>query len=205
MKRILAIVLSLAMILVVFLMAGCGENDTPDTTKGSEPADTTASDKPGTSGGTSSGEETTGGSQSEDTSSGDDGSSSTVEIDGYNKLPGYEDVDFRGTTFVIVGDTATDEFSKSPSEEIYSEGTDTISVAVRLRNSTMEKLYNCSIQLIASDNPVRLQLPIPAAISTPLTCIRQNIRPQALEQAETTTISIRSTSILRTNGGTRTT
>ena len=57
MKRILAIVLSLAMILVVFLMAGCGENDTPETTKGSEPADTTASDKPGTSGGTSSGEE----------------------------------------------------------------------------------------------------------------------------------------------------
>ncbi|MBS6447159.1 MAG: hypothetical protein KH382_06170 [Clostridiales bacterium] len=153
MKRILAIVLSLAMILVVFLMAGCGENDTPETTKGSEPADTTASDKPGTSGGTSSGEETTGGSQSEDTSSGDDGSSSTVEIDGYNKLPGYEDVDFRGTTFVIVGDTATDDFSKSPSEEIYSEGTDTISVAVRLRNSTMEKLYNCKIELIASDNP----------------------------------------------------
>ena len=156
MKRILAIVLSLAMILVVFLMAGCGENDTPETTKGSEPADTTASDKPGTSGGTSSGEETTGGSQSEDTSSGDDGSSSTVEIDGYNKLPGYEDVDFRGTTFVIVGDTATDDFSKSPSEEIYSEGTDTISVAVRLRNSTMEKLYNCKIELIAINSILQL-------------------------------------------------
>lgn len=154
MKRILAIVLSLAMILVVFLMAGCGDKVTPsDTTKGNEPADTTADDKPGTSGNPSGGDETTGGDKPGESSSSDEDTKPPVEIDGYNKLPGYEDVDFRGTTFVIVGDTRTDEFSKSPSEEIYSEGTDVISVAVRLRNDTMAKLYNCKIELKASDDP----------------------------------------------------
>ena len=152
MKRILAIVLSLAMILVVFLMAGCGDKET-ETTKGTDPVNTTASDTPGTSGNPSTGDdETTGGNQP-GTSSDTDTETPPVVLDGYNKLPGYEDIDFRGTTFVIVGDTATDEFSKSPSQEIYSEGTDTISVAVRLRNSTMEKLYNCKIELIASDSP----------------------------------------------------
>lgn len=154
MKRILAIVLSLAMILVVFLMAGCGETKTPETTGSNKPSDTTASDNPGTSGSTSGGDETTGENTPDDSSSSsDEDTSGTPELDGFSKLPGYEDVDFRGTTFVIASNTETDEFSKSPSQEIYSEDTDSISVAVRLRNSTMEKLYNCKIELIATDNP----------------------------------------------------
>lgn len=150
MKRILAIVLSLAMILVVFLMAGCGGD--PDETTGS--TGTSTSSTSGTSDTTNSTEpsETTG-SSGETTDSSSDTEPTSITYTGFEKPYGFEDVDFGGDTFVIVADDASKD-GWDASKEIYSDGTDPISVAVRLRNDTMAKLYNCTIRVEAtpSDN-----------------------------------------------------
>lgn len=143
MKRILAIVVALSMILVVCLMAGCGD-DTTETTGSSSTSSTTSGSGSG-SGTTESntpGETTSGtGDTGNTTESTED---TTAEPDGYSKPYGFEDVDFGGATFTIAADDGvTDGWDAS--KEVYSDGTDTISVAVRLRNDTMAQLYNCTI------------------------------------------------------------
>ena len=72
--------------------------------------------------------------------------------DGYTKLPGYEDVDFGGRTFIISGGTETPDVMNTD-VEIYSDETDLIHTAVRERNLLVEKLYNCKIELYAVGNP----------------------------------------------------
>lgn len=62
MKRILALVLSLAMILVVFLMAGCGDDPTETTGSSSTSGTTGSGSETNNTSGTSGGSETTGGS-----------------------------------------------------------------------------------------------------------------------------------------------
>ena len=135
MKRFLALALSLLMILGVLLMAGC-DTDTSKNTTGS-------SNKPsGTSSSSSSSSSTT--SSSED--------DKPVQPTGKEKMPGYEDVDFGGATFTIVGaDGESDGFNSA--KEIYSEESDAISVAVRERNQWIESLYNCTIKGVASPTP----------------------------------------------------
>ena len=154
MKRILAMILCLAMVLVVFLMAGCDKTKPEDTTKAPDNSTPTQSDT----------DETTKPQDSEDTTNGSDDSENTssdippeTEPDGLSKLPGYEDVDFRGQTFRIAAHNgASDQWACD--YEIYSEGTDTLSVAVRRRNDLMKKLYNCNIELISTDSPSSLAL-----------------------------------------------
>lgn len=151
MKRILAMVLACIMLLVVFLMAGC-KDSTPKETTGN-PSSTTTPEKPG---------ETTGNSQSTPSDEGttapppSDTTTDDVDdppiVDGLSKLPGYEDVDFRGRTFVIAADDGSGDSWRSD-YEIYSEDADTVSVAVRRRNDLMKALYNCNIKLIASPSP----------------------------------------------------
>ena len=154
MKRILAIALSVAMILVVFLMAGCGGNGDNETTKA--PDNTTGSQDPSTTGGNQP-EQTTGSNPEQSTPPADTTTDDTPvdpwpTYDGTTKAPGFEDVDFRGKTFVIAGETGTDERWDS-AKEIYAEDASPISVAVRNRNLMVEKLYNCKIELKASDAP----------------------------------------------------
>ena len=147
MKRILALVLSLAMILVVFLMAGCGDDPTETTGSSSTSGTTGSGSETDNTSGTSGGSETTGGSG--DTSSSATEPTETAEPDGYSKPYGFEDVDFGGATFTIAADDgAADGWDAS--KEVYSEETDTISVAVRLRNEVMQELYNCTIQVEAT-------------------------------------------------------
>ena len=147
MKKILALVLSLAMILVVFLMAGCGDDPTETTGSSSTSGTTGSGSETDNTSGTSGGSETTGGSG--DTSSSATEPTETAEPDGYSKPYGFEDVDFGGATFTIAADDgAADGWDAS--KEVYSEGTDTISVAVRLRNEVMQELYNCTIQVEAT-------------------------------------------------------
>ena len=151
MKRILAMVLACAMLLVVFLMVGCDKDDTPKETAGN-PDSTTAPETP---------DETTG----KTPSTSDDGTTAPppadtttddvkppVILDGLSKLPGYEDVDFRGRTFVIAADDGSGDAWRND-YEIYSEDADTVSVAVRRRNDLMKALYNCDIKLISSPSP----------------------------------------------------
>ena len=150
MKRILALALTLAMALSVCLLAGCG--NTPDagstTTASSTPAQTTGKTETTTADGTpaastpadtTTASDTTkaGSTDPEDTTPEDTnpigGGTSLEGFDGYTKLPGYEDIDFGGRTFVICGGIETTDVMNTD-QEIYSDETDAIHTAVRERN-----------------------------------------------------------------------
>ena len=163
MKKLLALTLAIAMTLCICLAAGCGDTST-ETTTGKSTTETTTTN--------SSVEETTTSSDNEETEAtgGVEETEATEETteagpvtpvnpmetwDGYTKLPGFEDIDFRGTTFVLAGKT-TDDVSFPTDIEIYTEETDAVSTAVRERNATIEKLYNCKIECISSEDPVAL-------------------------------------------------
>ena len=148
MKRLLAILLSLSLLCLVVLAAACGDNPGDETTSGTTPSEqtsgTTGSDSPDET--TGSGEETSG---TDETT----GSTGPTELDWdtmdpYAKPAGFEDVDFGGRTFVIAAYIGADGWESN--KEIYSDETDSISVAVRQRNQVMEELYNCTIQVEAT-------------------------------------------------------
>lgn len=155
MKRLLASLLALAMVLGVCLFAGCGGNGN-DTTTTKAPTQATT-----TAGNNTTETTTAGGSTTETTTAGEDKPVETtteagpeiVVFDGTQQLPGYEDVDFRGKTFTIAGyKDAPDGFNNA--KEVYSaEDTDSIAVAAKERNQYVEKLYNCKIAFNGSDNP----------------------------------------------------
>ena len=154
MKRLLASVLALAMVLGVCLFAGC--NDEPDATttkKPAQPVETTTGDKTTTEPTNPGTETTTNNDEPTETTTGEpEGPIEPEEWDGTTKLPGYEDVDFRGKTFVIAGYTGSaDGFDNV--REIYSEDTDAIAVAVKERNQYIELLYSCTIEVNGSDAP----------------------------------------------------
>ncbi len=157
MKKILASVLALALILSTLMIAGCsGNTETTDTNK--KPAESTSSttDTTADKGDNNTTETTNQGGNTDTTTESTTTETSTEDIQtdppGYRKLEGFEDVDFRGKTFVIAGDDGeSDGFNSC--EEIYSEEADAISVAVRERNLVMNQLYNCNIELHMSENP----------------------------------------------------
>ena len=178
MKRLLALILSVALVLSICALAGCG--NTPDETTGSTPKETTAAtttqggnDKPEdtttaggntsedttTAGGnTSEGTTTVGGNDSEETTTvgGEDPVEPTDDYDYYAKLPGYEDIDFGGRVFKIATYEGSDEGGGGRWDnfrEVYSDETDAISTAARERNGVVEKLYNCTIQIHKSTAP----------------------------------------------------
>lgn len=169
MKRILALVLTLAMALSVCLLAGCGDTPAdPTTTASSTPAQTTGKTETTTADGTpvastpadtTTASDTTkaGSTDPEDTTTPEDtnpigGGTSLEGFDGYTKLPGYEDIDFGGRTFVICGGIETTDVMNTD-QEIYSDETDAIHTAVRERNLLVERLYNCNIKLLAVETP----------------------------------------------------
>ena len=154
MKRLLAIILSFAMLLLVMLTAGCdGNNETTGTSGTSETTDTTSGSE------TKEPEQSTSdtGSSVETTGSDDTSESTGIDwdsVDPFQKPYGFEDVDFGGTTFVIAAYIGADGWESN--KEIYSDGTDVVSVAVRQRNDIMSELYNCTIELNESESPATL-------------------------------------------------
>lgn len=186
MKRIFALVLSAAMILSICLFAGCGEENPPvdntttaqstpeQTTQQQQPNDTTtASSTESTPTQSGDVEQTTAATQgSTPTQSGDaeqttadtttansgegDGPIDLGNLTGYERLPGYEDVDFGGRVFTIAAFEGSDENGGGRWDnfrEVYSDETDAISTSVRNRNAIMEKLYNCKIEVNKSTSP----------------------------------------------------
>lgn len=153
MKRLLAFVLALAMVCGVCLMAGCGDDTTTTTTtkKDTPAVTTTAGDKPTV---TTNGDEPTtttvvGGEEDTETTT---EAPLETEWDGYTKLPGMENITFRGKKFVIAGyQDCADGFDSI--REVYSEDTDAIAVAARERNDMVEALYDCTIEFNGSDAP----------------------------------------------------
>ncbi len=163
MKRLLASVLALVMVLSVCLMAGC--NDVTETTTGTKkPAEssTTTADKGGeettASTPTQGGEETTAPQQGgeETTTANQGGEEQPTTWDGYTKRPGYEDVTFRGATFNILGTKGGNDTDYNNEQEVYSEGTDAISVAANERVRVIEQRYDCDIVFIGSPTPATI-------------------------------------------------
>ena len=123
MKRLLALALSLIMVLGVLLMAGCNDTTTPagtsSSTSKSENADNTGDSTTESSGG-----------------------NNNNVFDPTKKMPGYEDIDFGGRVFVMIGaDGESDGFNTA--KEIYldpeNEAPDAIDLAVDSRNKTTNK------------------------------------------------------------------
>lgn len=179
MKRLLALILSVALVLSVCALASCGDTSEETTTASSTPKETTSAttegDKPAgetttnggnqpedtTKGGTTTPEDTTtvgGGEDPEDTTTvgGGDDPVDPSSYDYYNKLPGYEDVDFGGRVFKIATYEGSDEGGGGRWDnfrEVYSDETDAISTSVRERNGVVERLYNCTIEIHKSTAP----------------------------------------------------
>ena len=64
----------------------------------------------------------------------------------------YENTDFKGRTFVLVGaDGESDGYNSA--NEIYSEEPDAISMAVLERNELVQTFYNCRIKGLSSPTP----------------------------------------------------
>ncbi len=163
MKRLLASLLALAMVLGVCLFAGCdGGNDetTTNSTKGTTTSTTSASE-------TTASTTTNGNDGTTETTTNNGGSTETTETttdggliddepwDGTTKLPGYEDVDFRSKKFVIAGYKDCEDGFNSE-REVYSEDTDAIAVAAKERNQYIQLRYNCTIEFNGSTGPAAL-------------------------------------------------
>ncbi|MBQ0010431.1 MAG: hypothetical protein KBS76_04955, partial [Ruminococcus sp.] len=150
MKRILSLILVLAMLICAFALVACGEEpaetkqtettetmETPGSTVSSEPTETTASS------------ETTASEPEETTESSIAGRVVIPEdptLDGRSKHPDYMDVNFGGKEFSFIVN-----YGWSGGWDVYEicaemTGDDTIlDEAIDLRNKTVESLYNCKI------------------------------------------------------------
>ena len=154
MKRLLASVLAVAMVLGVCLFAGCSGDTETTTATTKAPVETTTANN------TEVETTTDANTNVEDTTTAGDVEETTTEeeiiveevFDGTGKLPGYEDVDFRGDTFLIAGYVdCADGFDSD--REVYSADTDAIAVAAKERNRYVELLYNCKIEFTGSEGP----------------------------------------------------
>ena len=154
MKRLLASVLALAMVLGVCLLAGCNNEPADTTTKKPDTVETTTGKQnDGTTEPTQSGDnQTTAGGETVETTESSDDIIEPEVFDGTGRLPGYEDVDFRGDEFIIAGYAeCADGFNSD--REVYSEDTDAIAVAAKERNLYVQNLYNCTITFNGSESP----------------------------------------------------
>ena len=148
MKRILTILLAVAMVFAVLaFVASCNSNtpstttqapSTVDTTKDNTPAQTEAATNPSTQGGADNTEATTTPTP-EATTTG--GSTST------GKMQGKENVDFGGRTFYIASSTHDTSGENNDYIDFWAESlnNDDINNAVYTRNQVLQKNYNCNI------------------------------------------------------------
>ncbi|MBQ2988080.1 MAG: hypothetical protein IJD59_03150 [Clostridia bacterium] len=152
MKRTIALALSAAAICGIMLTAGCGRNGQNGNHTGASPS--------------GSAPQTSGDSMLPDGADGSD--SQPAETGGAPPSPqnvnpatvkpsGFEDLSFGGKTFRIAASEGRDPRWQS-AKEIYSDESDTISNAVRERNTIVESLYDCTIEMIPSEDPVGLTM-----------------------------------------------
>lgn len=153
MKRLLSLLLAVAMVVLVLAFAvSCGdkpENTTASTTteKTTDGTKSTTSSSNGDAGTTASSGATSGSDVS--TSDTDSTTDTTVssENDGRTKHPDYQDVNFGGRTFKFaasIGQLATWDFYEITAE---STGDDNIiTEGIIARNAAVESLYNCKIE-----------------------------------------------------------
>lgn len=145
MKRILTVLLAIAMLATVCIFAvSCGDEKTPggSTTPTSTSATTSSTSSQGGSEGTTASQ---GGS--EGTTAPVGGEDDIESWTGRTKMPGKLDVDFGGKTFLICAnnDTADDRWFNPAEIWVESLTNDAINDAVYERNQVMSQLYNCTI------------------------------------------------------------
>ena len=153
MKRILSLLLAVAMVVFVLAFAvSCG--DKPENTTASTTTEKTTDGTKSTTSSSNGGDSTTASSGtpsgSDVSTSETDGTTGTTvssEDDGRTKHPDYQDVNFGGRTFKFaasVGQLATWDFYEITAE---STGDDNIiTEGIIARNATVESLYNCKIE-----------------------------------------------------------
>ena len=137
--RALSLVLAVVMILsLVFFVVSCSQ--------GTE-TNTTATDKVET---TETTETTTVAVTEEVTTEPETTEEVTTELvlTGYEKLPGYEDIDFGGITFLIAS-LVTSDPDWCNASDFWVEGVtnDAVNDAVYERNKVIQDLYNCKIEV----------------------------------------------------------
>ena len=137
MKRIATILLAVVMLGAVLAFAvSCGGNSS-DTTTAKETVETTS--KTGTT--------TTAADATEATTIADETDEpESSELTGKEPLPGYEDVNFGGRTFLIASCADEDE-TWADAADFWVEGitNDAVNDAVYERNRVMSELYSCTI------------------------------------------------------------
>ena len=150
MKRILAYLLAVSMMILAFSLVACGETPVESTPSGSS-GSTASTESTKATEPTSGSSETTASSETsastpEDTTSSSGGTEEPEDLDGNVKHPDYMDVNFGGATFTFA--TQDGWTGGWDTYEIYAEATgdDTIlDEAIIRRNQTVENLYNCHI------------------------------------------------------------
>ncbi len=140
MKRIATILLAVVMLGSVLAFAvSCNGNESNVTTE-KEAVDTTTR---------ATGLVTTSADETEVTTETEtDVVTETTELTGKEPLPGYEDVDFGGRTFLIAA-CHDDDADWADAADFWVEGitNDAVNDAVYERNDIMHKLYNCTIEV----------------------------------------------------------
>ena len=142
-KRIIAVLLTLVMAVSVVLFAvSCNPSTDNETTKKDETVETTT---------TASSTETTA-KETVLTTEEQTTEEVSTELTGREKMPGHEDIDFGGLTFLIAsndngaGDDDWDDASEWWVESITNNA---VNDAVFDRNEVMHSLYNCTIEVDA--------------------------------------------------------
>ncbi len=140
MKRIATIILAVAMLVSVLVFAVACSGDKGGTTTQKTEVETTAKGDVTTA---DSGSQTT-----TETVTETEEVTESAEPTGKEVLPGYEDVNFGGRTFLIASN-ADEDGDWADAADFWVEGitNDAINDAVWERNDVMSKLYNCSIEV----------------------------------------------------------
>ncbi|MCR5458244.1 MAG: hypothetical protein K6F14_09270 [Clostridiales bacterium] len=138
--KTLALILSVVMVLsVVFFTVSCSSGS--DVT-------TTASEKAETTETTSKTDVTTEADTEAVTTEEQTTEEETTVLTGYEKLPGFEDVDFGGTTFLIASHLESDaDWSNAADFWVEDITNDAVNDAVFDRNRVIQNLYNCKIEV----------------------------------------------------------
>lgn len=151
MKRFVAVLFAVAMIISVCLFAASCDSAKPAETTTSKTSETVNTDTDVTTATETTAAQTeTENNESGSTTQATPGTDDKYENwDGKSKLPGKENVDFGGKTFLIAA--RTDEVSGgwNNGREIWVEAltNDAVNDAVFERNQIMSKLYNCTIMV----------------------------------------------------------
>ncbi len=161
MKRILSLLIALAMVVAVIALTACGGDptDPTGTTTGKKDNTTASSSGDSTTASTGGNSSNTTASSSGDSTTASSGDGTTVsgetELTGKEKHPDFMDVNFGGREFRF-STWKSDDWGNF---EISAEATgddDIVTEAIIARNSTVEKLYNCKIVNEGSSDPTAL-------------------------------------------------